>query len=127
MDSNSELQHQAQLMKPEPPHYYEVRDEHGKRYCHCGSKKDAINVWKLHMNFSYEKIYFTPSQTVDVPYVILEPDQQLPTRDIVVNMDGGVGGSWKEVSDEEFDVMFPDQKLSTQQSLPENQQQPLDL
>lgn len=39
--------------------------------------------------------------------------KQLPTRDIVVNMDGGVGGSWKEIE-------------YTKQ-LPENQQQPLDL
>ena len=83
MDSNSELQHQAQLMKPEPPHYYEVRDEHGKRYCHCGSKKDAINVWKLHMNFSYEKIYLPSPQTVDVPCVIMEPDDQLPEQKIL--------------------------------------------
>ena len=74
---------QTQIDKTEPPHYYEVRDEHGKRYCHCGSKKDAINVWKLHINFSYEKIYFTPPQTVDVPYVIMEPDQQLPEQKIL--------------------------------------------
>ena len=34
---------------------------------------------------------------------------------------------WQHMPEKEFDVMFPDQKLSTQQSLPENQQQPLDL
>ena len=28
----------------------------------------------------------------------MNTDRQLPTKDIVVNMDGGVGGSWK-VSD----------------------------
>ncbi len=74
---------QTQIDKTEPPHYYEVRDEHGKRYCHCGSKKDAINVWKLHMNFSYEKIYLPSPQTVDVPCVIMEPDDQLPEQKIL--------------------------------------------
>ena len=34
-----------------------------------------------------------PGDIVDVT-----PAKQLPTRDIVVNMDGGVGGSWREVS-----------------------------
>ena len=38
--------------------------------------------------------------------------KQLPTRDIVVNMDGGVGGSWEEV---EY-VEIKGQKLELQQS-----------
>ena len=41
--------------------------------------------------------------------------KQLPTRDIItVNMDGGVGGSWKVVQ-------------SSEPKLKENQQEPLDL
>ena len=43
------------------------------------------------------------------------PQNQLPTRDIVVNMDGGVGGSWKEASEEEFDRVFPSPKLNEQE------------
>jgi hypothetical protein len=36
---------------------------------------------------------------------------QLPTKDIVVNMDGGVGGSWKEVEvplvgESDYDEVF---------------------
>jgi hypothetical protein len=31
-------------------------------------------------------------------------------------MDGGVGGSWMEVSEEEFDKMFPPLKLKLNQS-----------
>ena len=43
-----------------------------------------------------------------------------PLEDIVVNMDGGVGGSWKEV---EY-IEVGDQKLPTQQNLPQNCQEP---
>jgi hypothetical protein len=42
--------------------------------------------------------------------------KQLPTRDIVVNMDGGVGGSWQEV--EYIEV--------SGQKLPMNQAEPFD-
>ena len=38
-------------------------------------------------------------------------NKQLPTREIVVNMDGGVGGSWQEI--EYFE--FGGQKLPIQQ------------
>ena len=41
-------------------------------------------------------------------------------RDIVVNMDGGVGGSWEEV---EY-VEVGGQKIATQQNLPQNCQEP---
>jgi hypothetical protein len=64
-------------------------------------------------------------------------DKQLPTRDIVVNMDGGVGGSWKEVSEEEYVHinddphdgwwLRPEHQDWNLPELPENQQQPLDL
>ena len=51
-----------------------------------------------------------PGDIVDVT------NKQLPTNDIVVNMDGGVGGSWKEVNYIEING----QKLELQQSeLPE--------
>ena len=43
------------------------------------------------MGWSLLSIYTSPGDIVDVS------NKQLPTTDIVVNMDGGVGGSWKEV------------------------------
>ena len=44
------------------------------------------------MGWSLLSIYTPlPGDIVDVS------NKQLPTTDIVVNMDGGVGGSWKEV------------------------------
>ena len=105
--------------------YYSVFNPRGQKIADCGNQKDAVNLLNMRNN-RWDGHYYTfnplPGDIVDV-----SSGKQLPTRDIVVNMDGGVGGSWKEVSEEEFDVMFPDPKLSTQQSLPENQQQPLDL
>ena len=70
----------------------------------CGAERDALFLvhsrnkrWDGH----YYSFYPLPGDIVDVT-----PAKQLPTRDIVVNMDGGVGGSWREVS------------------LPENNQEP---
>ena len=113
--------------------YYSVFNPRCEKIADCGSQKDAVNLLNMRNN-RWEGHYYMfnplPGDIVD-----MSPSKSFPTnsivvadgyssKDIVVNMDGGVGGSWKEVSDEEFDVMFPDQKLSTQQSLPENQQQP---
>ena len=46
--------------------------------------------------------------------------KQLPTHDIVVNMDGGVGGSWEEVEYVEVDG----ESIPIQQKLPQNCQEP---
>ena len=66
--------------------------------------------------------YFTfnplPGDIIDV-----SDSKQLPTRDIVVNMDGGVGGSWQEV---EY-VEVGGQTIPTQQNLPESDSKPIDL
>ena len=50
-----------------------------------------------------------PGDIVDVS------GKQLPTKDIVVNMDGGVGGSWKEI---EY-IEIGGQKIPIQQNLQE--------
>jgi hypothetical protein len=44
-----------------------------------------------------------PGDIIDV-----SPRNQLPTRDIVVNMDGGVGGSWevKPILEEDHAEVF---------------------
>jgi hypothetical protein len=88
---------------------------------HCGNIKDAERLLEMYPDATIEKIYLPhPPQTVDVPHVSVAPDPELPTRDIVVNMDGGVGGSWEEV---EY-VEVGGEKLPTQQRLPENNQEP---
>ena len=100
--------------------YYSVFDPDGKKIADCGAIKDAVNLIRTRGDGHYYQ--FNPIyETVEVQ---LSERPKLPTRDIVVNMDGGVGGSWKEVSDEEFDELFD---FSKQKQLPENQQQPLDL
>ena len=85
--------------------YYSVFDPTGKKIADCGSIKDAVNLIGTRSDghyYQFKPIY----ETVEVK--LLERPK-LPTKDIVVNMDGGVGGSWKEVVIEQ---------------LPENYQEP---
>jgi hypothetical protein len=91
--------------------YYSVFDPDGKKIADCGIERDAVNL--MHSRNKYwDGHYFTfnplPGDIIDV-----SDGKQLPTRDIVVNMDGGVGGSWTVHSSEP--------------KLKENQQEPLDL
>ena len=73
--------------------YYSVFDPTGKKIADCGSIKDAVNLLRTRGDGHYYQ--FNPIyETVEVQ---LSERPKLPTRDIVVNMDGGVGGSWKEV------------------------------
>ena len=101
--------------------YYSVFNPRGEKIADCGSQRDAVNLIGMRNN-RWDGHYYVfnplPGDIIDV-----SSGKQLPTRDIVVNMDGGVGGSWEQI--EYFEV--GGQKLPTQQSLPENQQQPLDL
>ena len=96
--------------------YYSVFDPNGKKIADCGIERDAVNL--MHSRNKYwDGHYFTfnplPGDIIDV-----SNGKQLPTRDIVVNMDGGVGGSWQEVEVECIEVAG--QKLELQQSeLPE--------
>ena len=98
--------------------YYSVFDPTGKKIADCGSIKDAVNLIGTRGDghyYQFKPIY----ETVDVK--LLERPK-LPTKDIVVNMDGGVGGSWEEV---EY-IEVEGQKLPTQQ-LPPNCQEPFIL
>ena len=96
--------------------YYSVFDPNGKKIADCGIERDAVNL--MHSRNKYwDGHYFTfnplPGDIIDV-----SNGKQLPTRDIVVNMNGGVGGSWQEVEVECIEVAG--QKLELQQSeLPE--------
>ena len=87
--------------------YYTVFDSSGKKIADCGSHRDAITLVGMRGEGHYYQFTPYPGDIVDV-----SSSKQLPTRDIVVNMDGGVGGSWMEVSEEEFDKMFPPLKLN---------------
>tara|TARA_B100000965_G_scaffold369873_1_gene357579 strand:+ start:1509 stop:1796 length:288 start_codon:yes stop_codon:yes gene_type:complete len=72
--------------------FYSVFNPRGEKIADCGAEKDALTL--LHSrNARWEGHYYQydplPGYIIDVT-----PNNQLPTRDIVINMDGGVGGSW---------------------------------
>jgi hypothetical protein len=90
---------------------YSVFNPRGQKIADCGAHRDAVNLvnmrncrWDGHF-YQFKPVY----EIVDA-----EPfsQNQLPTKDIVVNMDGGVGGSWAEV---EY-IEVQGQKLQIQQS-----------
>jgi len=74
--------------------YYSVFNPRGEKIADCGQEKDVVNLLSMR-NRRWEGHYYMftplPGDIIDIS------NKQLPTRDIVVNMDGGVGGSWKEV------------------------------
>ena len=76
--------------------YYSVFNPDSKKIADCGAERDALFL--IHSrNKTWDGHYYTfnplPGDIIDV-----NTSYQLPTTDIVVNMDGGVGGSWKEIS-----------------------------
>ena len=65
----------------------------GKVIAQCGQESDARMLCELSPKERiYRRAKFLVDQVIDVT----------STTDIVVNMDGGVGGSWKEIY-EQFD------------------------
>ena len=73
---------------------YSVFNPRGEKIADCGIERDAVNLIGMR-NARWDGHYYQftplPGDIIDVS------DKQLPTKDIVVNMDGGVGGSWKEI------------------------------
>ncbi len=71
--------------------YFSVFDPTGKKIADCGALRDAVTLIGFR-NAKWEGHYyqFTPVyQTIDI-----NSKKYFPSDDIVVNMDGGVGGSW---------------------------------
>ncbi len=65
-------------------HVYEVRDEKGNRYRHCGKQRDADYHVMNNPGYSWEIVYLDPPpQTVDVKSETLPPDPQLPSQKIL--------------------------------------------
>ena len=75
--------------------YYSVYNPRGEKIADCGIERDAVNLIGMR-NRQWDGHYFTfnplPGDIVDVGNTY-----ELPTGDIVVNMDGGVGGSWHTI------------------------------
>jgi hypothetical protein len=72
--------------------YFSVIDKRtGRKIVDCGDELDALYMVSMDsQNRTITKNKFLMGQVVDV--VMLKA---LPTNEIVVNMDGGVGGSWE--------------------------------
>jgi hypothetical protein len=99
-------------MKKYNEEYFSVLNKKtGKKLLDCGDEQDALAMVALDpQNRTYTRNKFLMGPVVDV-----EIPKALPTSEIVVNMDGGVGGSW--------DVREPE-KLP-QIGLPEGQGEPV--
>jgi hypothetical protein len=76
--------------------YYSVFNPRGEKIADCGVLRDAVTLIGFR-NAKWEGHYyqFTPIyQTIDI-----NSKKYFPSDDIIVNMDGGVGGSWNVKSD----------------------------
>jgi len=99
-------------MKKYNEEYFSVIEiKTGRKIVDCGLEKDALAMVSLDpQNRTHTRNKFLMGPVIDV-----EIPKALPTNEIVVNMDGGVGGSWE--------VHEPD-KLP-QIKLPEGQGEPV--
>jgi len=99
-------------MKKYNDEYFSVLNKKtGKKLLDCGQEEDALAMVVL----DPENRTYTRNKFLMGPVVDIEIPKALPTNEIVVNMDGGVGGSW--------DVREPE-KLP-QIKLPEGQGRPV--
>jgi len=91
--------------------YFSVLDKRtGRKIVDCGEELDALAMVAMDpQNRTYTRNQFLMGQVVDV-----QMPKALPTSEIVVNMDGGVGGSW-EVREPE---PLPQIKLPDRQAEP---------
>ena len=64
----------------------------GKKKCDCGWEVDAMNMVAKNPT---ELTYVRNDNHLMGQVIDITPPPALPTNEIVVNMDGGVGGSWK--------------------------------
>ena len=89
-------------MKKYHDEYFSVLNKKtGKKLLDCGEESDALTM----VSFDPHNRTYTRNKFLMGPVVNVEIHKALPTNEIVVNMDGGVGGSWKEIY-EQFDNAF---------------------
>jgi len=80
------------MNKYQSEEYFSVLDKKtGRKLLDCGDEQDALAMVAMDpQNRTYTRNQFLMGQVVDV-----QMPKALPTSEIVVNMDGGVGGSWE--------------------------------
>lgn len=79
-------------MKKYNQEYFSVYHKRtGRKIADCGSREDARMLVQMDwQNREYRENKMLMSEVIDI-----EIPKALPTNGIVVNMDGGVGGSWE--------------------------------
>ena len=79
-------------MKKYNEEYFSVINKNtGKKIVDCAEYSDAMLMFEIDLNNrQIIKNKFVMGQVVDI-----QMPKALPTNEIVVNMDGGVGGSWR--------------------------------
>ena len=75
--------------------YYSVFDPTGKKIADCGIERDAVHL--MHTRNKYWDGHYFTFNPLPGDIINVSSGKQLPSRDIVINMDGGVGGSWQEM------------------------------
>ena len=66
---------------------YEVRDEFGNRYCHCGSQADADRIVMENTGFTWDLFYWPPTPpnpVVNIDAKRLENEKALPPSELDV-------------------------------------------
>jgi hypothetical protein len=89
----------------------------GKKIADCGEKEDALML----VSFDPQNRVITTNKFLMGQVVDVVMPKALPTNEIVVNMDGGVGGSWRVETTTGNGPGLPQIKL------PDRQQEPLRL
>ena len=104
-------------MKKYNEEYFSVINKNtGKKIVDCAEYSDAMVM----VSFDPQNRTITTNKMLMGPVVDIEMPKALPTSNIVVNMNGGVGGSWRV---EEATGNGPD--ALPQIKLPEGQQEPV--
>ena len=74
---------QSSIVPQDTPHYYELKLPNGTKR-HCGTMKDVERVLSIYPEAVYHKILLPPTpDTVDVPYISVGKEQQLPMQQIL--------------------------------------------
>ena len=79
-------------MKKYNDEYFSVINKKtGRKLLDCGEETDALAM----VAFDPQNRTYTRNRILMSPVIDVEIPKALPTNEIVVNMDGGVGGSWE--------------------------------
>jgi hypothetical protein len=95
-------------MKKYNEEYFSVIEiKTGRKIVDCGDEMDALDMVAFDpQNRTITRNKFMMGQVIDI-----EMPKALPTNEIVVNMDGGVGGSWEVKEPEKLpQIKLPDRQ-----------------